>query len=985
MSCPSPCRVPTSTAEQEVRRVPPPSAPDGRDPREDLLGSPVAAAPPPAPVDPLDEPARLSFTRRLVAELPGTAPFDRLAGLTARLLGTDAAQVVLFTDVGVAVGAAGRATVRGPASPRDDAPGAVAARLRAPLVVPDAATDARVAAVPAVADGRVRACLSLPLVLAGHAVGALTVLSDVPRTWTDGDVAQAGEVASAVTTELELAAASAELRSSLTRLEVALEASMVGVWELDLETGRMSWDERCAALFDREYVPGLDAAGDVLEHVHPDDRAAVDAAMAAAVAERGHYSAEMRILHADGSARWVVSRGRVLSDPSGTAVRMLGALVDVTQARQHAEVRLTSLQRTTAIAEVAAALAGAARFDQLAQITLRGAEVLGAETGALAVFDSESVLRAHMGSRLRDIVEVAAAEVGVDAPADGVEIPLDDELPTQWVARHGERVLLPDPETAAQRFPRMAEMTRLLGAQALAALPLRVEGRLLGAFVAVWDTPHEFGDDDIEVLEALTAQIALSVTRLQADAARNAAVAEMAAANARLALLAETGRALAGTLDIGEQIDRLTSLVVPVLGDWCWLFVTDEHARLRQMAAAHSDPARTAEVEGYVRAMLGELTEESNTAAVVRTGRSTVLPTIDPAALERALPGQEARRRLAGLAPASGVVVPLVAGGRTLGALGLFNDAGRPLQTPAEIETAEEIGRRAGLALQQARLFGQQRQLAETLQRSLLTAPPAPDHCEIVVRYVPAAAGAEIGGDWYDAFVQPDGGTVLVIGDVVGHDSRAAAAMGQLRGLLRGIGHHTGGTPAEVLSGLDRAARGLDLDTMATALVARLEQDEPEVGTGATRVRWATAGHPPPVLVSPDGTVTLLDGHPPDLLLGVDAATPRVDRVASIDRGGTLLLYTDGLVERRDRDIDAGIDELLRVVGELAGLPLQELCDRLLERMYLPDTEDDVALLAVRLHPQDEPRPPEAGPQHVPPGIEPAPDVIEVPEPHPHR
>jgi serine phosphatase RsbU (regulator of sigma subunit) len=217
---------------------------------------------------------------------------------------------------------------------------------------------------------------------------------------------------------------------------------------------------------------------------------------------------------------------------------------------------------------------------------------------------------------------------------------------------------------------------------------------------------------------------------------------------------------------------------------------------------------------------------------------------------------------------------------------------------------------------------------------------------------------------------------VLVIGDVVGHDSGAAAAMGQLRGLLRGIGHHTGGTPAEVLTGLDRASRGLDLDTMATALVARLEQDDPELFAAETRVRWSSAGHPPPVLIATDGGVTVLDGEPPDLLLGVEPDRPRTDRVGTIERGGTLLLYTDGLVERRDRDIDAGIDELCRVLGGLTELPLQELCDRLLERMYLPDTEDDVALLAVRVHPQDLPRPPEAGPQQVPPGIAPAPDVI---------
>jgi serine phosphatase RsbU (regulator of sigma subunit) len=370
------------------------------------------------------------------------------------------------------------------------------------------------------------------------------------------------------------------------------------------------------------------------------------------------------------------------------------------------------------------------------------------------------------------------------------------------------------------------------------------------------------------------------------------------------------------------------------------------------------------------------MTEHAAAPEVLRTGRPVVVPEMDADFIERALDDPVARRALTRLGPTAGLAVPLVARGRTLGVLGLYTADDRGPHTRAEIDTALEVGRRAGVALQHARLFGQQRQLAEVLQRSMLTAPPAPDHCEIAVRYVPAAAGAEVGGDWYDAFVQREGATMLVIGDVVGHDSRAAAAMGQLRGLLRGIGHHTGGTPAEVLTGLDRAAAGLDLDAMATALVARLEQDDPELAAARTRVRWSTAGHPPPVLIGGDGTVALLDGDAPDLLLGVEPDRPRTDRVATIDRGGTLLLYTDGLVERRDRDLDAGIAELVRVLRGLTELPLQELCDQLLERMYLPDTEDDVALLAVRLHPQDLPRPAEAGPQRVPPGISPAPDVV---------
>ena len=929
--------------------------------------------------DPLTDPHRVAAARRLLDEVSGPAAFGRLSALAARLLGAGHAKVTLFTDHDVVVGGHGlpAGVVGGPALLTGEL-SAITVALGCPLNVPDARADERVADLPAVTSGQVQAYLGAPLVAAsGHVVGVLAVYDDVAREWTGDHAALLEQLSASVVAELELAAAQSAVGTSSARLEVALEASSVGIWERDLRTGEVLWDERCAAIFGLSGAVAMDVGQLMMAHIHPDDHAVVAEAMQAALAAGGQYSVEVRVLRADGQERWTTSRGRVVTDPRGEPVRIIGTTVDVTDAREQAGHRLASLQRTTAIAEVAAQLATATRIDQLAHITLRGAEVLGAHTGALAVFDvGPDRLRLHMGRRLQDILEVAASEAGVEPPPDGVVVELDDRLPTQWVARHGERVLLADPAEAVARFPAMAELVDVLQARALAALPLRVEGRVLGAFVAVWETDHPFPDDEVEVLEALTAQIALSVSRLQADAQRDAAVAEMAAANARLELLAETGRVLSGTLDIGEQLARLAELVVPALGDWCWVVVADDHRRMRELASAHRDPARAAELSAYVQAMVAAMTEHAAARVVTRTGRPVVFSALDDARVERALSDPAARAALAGLAPDSGVVVPLVARGRTLGALGLFTGAERGPHTASEVDTALEIGRRAGAALQQARLFGQQRQLAETLQRSMLTAPPAPDHCEIAVRYVPAAAGAEVGGDWYDAFVQPDGATVLAIGDVVGHDSGAAAAMGQLRGLLRGIGYHTGATPAAVLSGLDRASRGLDLGTMATALVARLEQDAPELAVAGTRVRWSSAGHLPPVLVDADGRVRLLDGEAPDLLLGVEPDRPRADHVGTIDRGGTLLLYTDGLVERRDRDLDAGTAELVRVLGDLAHLPLQQLCDRLLERMYLPDTEDDVALLAVRLHPQDQPRPPEAGPQRVPPGIQPAPPVV---------
>ncbi|OMQ14105.1 PAS domain S-box protein, partial [Modestobacter sp. VKM Ac-2676] len=315
------------------------------------------------------------------------------------------------------------------------------------------------------------------------------------------------------------------------------------------------------------------------------------------------------------------------------------------------------------------------------------------------------------------------------------------------------------------------------------------------------------------------------------------------------------------------------------------------------------------------------------------------------------------------------VKLPLRGRGSVFGALTLLSGAGRPAD-PAWESTAQEIADRIGLALNNARLVTAQATMAESLQRSLLTDPPGPDHAEIVVRYLPAAEAAQVGGDWYDAFLQPGGTTMLVIGDVVGHDTAAAAAMGQLRGLLRGIATYSGAGPAEVLRGLDASMAMLMMNTIATAAVARFEQTPEEVAEGVTRLVWASAGHPPPLVIAPDGEVTVLDDGRADLLLGVDPATQRRERVHVLDRGASVLFYTDGLVERRDASLDDGQSRLVDVVADLAGASLADLSDGVLDRMVQGRPDDDVALVAVRLHRQDRPRPAEAGPSVVPTSLE---------------
>jgi light-regulated signal transduction histidine kinase (bacteriophytochrome) len=245
-------------------------------------------------------------------------------------------------------------------------------------------------------------------------------------------------------------------------------------------------------------------------------------------------------------------------------------------------------------------------------------------------------------------------------------------------------------------------------------------------------------------------------------------------------------------------------------------------------------------------------------------------------------------------------------------------------------------------------LYARERRIvraAETLQRSLLSEPPPRPDLQMAVRYVPATREAQVGGDWYDVFTQPDGSTVLVIGDVVGHDIAAAADMAQLRGLLRGIAYDKAEGPAWVLSRLDAAVEGLGLGAIATVLVARLA---PAVD-GRVRVRWSSAGHLPPVLAGPDGAHRLLVDGRPDLLIGVSPGAPRHDAEAVLEPGSTLLLYTDGLVERRDQLFDTGVDRLTAALAELHGHPVEEVCDGVLARLVPDGAEDDVALVAVRL------------------------------------
>jgi PAS domain S-box-containing protein len=258
------------------------------------------------------------------------------------------------------------------------------------------------------------------------------------------------------------------------------------------------------------------------------------------------------------------------------------------------------------------------------------------------------------------------------------------------------------------------------------------------------------------------------------------------------------------------------------------------------------------------------------------------------------------------------------------------------------VGTAIDIHERKTMEARLREVYEREHTIAETLQRSLLPERlPRIEGLEIAARYLPAGHGAAVGGDWYDALERADGRVALVVGDVVGHGLRAAAIMGQLRNAFRAYGL-TEASPAEVMARVNRLVISGEEEAMATVLYLVLDRETGDVS-------FASAGHPPPLVLSSEGAEFLEGGR----AVPVGAAEPGVFREATavLPPGASLLLYTDGLVERRDTPLEQRLGELAEVARRCED-GLERLCDSVLERVLGPHVPgDDVALLAVRPEP----------------------------------
>ncbi|MEU5704802.1 SpoIIE family protein phosphatase [Streptomyces aurantiacus] len=479
-----------------------------------------------------------------------------------------------------------------------------------------------------------------------------------------------------------------------------------------------------------------------------------------------------------------------------------------------------------------------------------------------------------------------------------------------------------------------------------AAADLRDKRWWLGAY-------HRLSGPDGEVLGV--AGVLLEVT----DTLRGRE--DLVRARNRMALLDEANRTTGSTLDLRQACQSLADLLVPRFADYAAVDVGDPEGTLR--APSKCNPLRMRRIAltttpdlREVSSPLGRLGESivyrtgSPMARVLAARRPLVLShPDDESMLQFSLPS-ERKEHFRRMGAHSGIYLPLAVREELVGAVMVFRAGDSPPLTDDDAELLGDLTDRAATGIAHAVRYTREHETAVEMQRAFLNSPTVTGPgVETLGRYLPAGAGAEVGGDWFDTLALPHGRTLLVVGDVMGHGIRAASAMSEYRSVLRTLAIQSS-TPDFVLLQAERTVLTLELDRVATCLLALLDPRR-------ECVTFSNAGHVPPLLVTPDGTRTLLSlpvAPPLGVGLGSFSAT-----TFPMPAGSVLLLCTDGLIERRDRDIDTGL-HTLATLPLTPTAPLPALLDTVTTHLNPSTSEDDVAILLARTRrtgPHTEPLP----------------------------
>jgi serine phosphatase RsbU (regulator of sigma subunit) len=557
------------------------------------------------------------------------------------------------------------------------------------------------------------------------------------------------------------------------------------------------------------------------------------------------------------------------------------------------------------------------------------AEAVTAEEVAAAVFD-HALKRLGASSVGLWLVEndgticySGGAGSAADGPGPQARIEQGSDMPAAIAVRTGEVVTYSSKEERDARWPALEGYG---GSEAVFVVPLSTRGRRIGVLHIGWGPGGKSFEPDLALLRGVSDLCAAALDRAALyDGERRA--------RETLEFLHEGTRLMISALEPEVVVSSLVRLAVPRLGLWCAVYVAEGDDLIRVALEMSGDPS----LAGFLRGS-GAVRADADVplAAVYRSGRPMFINKVVPEQVFGTYPPDLARRLLAATRGQrwSALVVPVQAGGTVIGVMSLMSPhwGGEPSY---EVRfAAEGLAARAAIALRNAERYKTQLDNVRMLTSALLPDRlPEVDGLRLSTRYLPASAG--VCGDWYEAELLADGEVLVGIGDASGHGIAAAAAMAQVRNAARALALVDSplATKFDILSAL---VAGSPTESMVTALYGIVD---PATGRG----EWVSAGHPPPISLSAGGQVTMwhIDVDPP---LGVVDRRYKSFR-RDLEHGERVLLYTDGLFEKRGEDPNVGIRCLMETVEQHAKMSDQDLADALLEGR--PDTTDDTCLLVI--------------------------------------
>lgn len=463
-------------------------------------------------------------------------------------------------------------------------------------------------------------------------------------------------------------------------------------------------------------------------------------------------------------------------------------------------------------------------------------------------------------------------------------------------------------------------------------------------------SPVRSGDGTVTHFVGVQADV---TARVEAQIARDDALEQVAESAQRLSLLADFTTRLTTTQQPQRILEMLAGVLVPRLGRWCAIFTVDSVGQLTVPLLRHadeaSDPGVRTELENWLADAPAMVADNGPVWRVLRGESSQV--TVADLGEDDVVTGTMtdlARGVIERLGTGSVLVIPLRARRGILGCAIVATEVGAGGLDGAALVLVRDLAARAGLMLENTRLYTRERATATTLQLSLLPTVPRIDGLEISASYVPAADQAAVGGDWYDVFRLRDGGVGVVVGDVMGHDIDSAARMGKLSTIVRSYAWR-GGRPRDILSDVDELLVGSQLDILATCMLGCLRLHE-----GGATLHYSSAGHPPAIARLPGGDAVVLgEGRGP--MMGVSALLPPgssrpVDAEFELARGSTLICFSDGLADSfsPEPDMDVGLAELSALTTALPPEAAPNVIIDVLAGAAVRHT-DDVAIIAIRI------------------------------------